>query len=82
MKLREMTRAELTNHHYLVLIESLVKQGIMPGEKGAVTHTYIYHDDCCGIYDGKYCDCNCVVKYNGKRYEWNCDATWRTDRIN
>ena len=69
-------------HHYWMMIESLVRLGVMPSEKISVTHIHTYHYDYCGVYDGKYCDCNCVVEYNGKRYEWNRDATWRTDRLN
>ncbi len=43
-------------HNYEKVIGKLIKSGVLPSGAG-VTDVYILHDEWCGIYKSKRCNC-------------------------
>ena len=44
-------------HNYQIEIERLVREGVLQVEKSDVRHILVAHDDNCGIYVNKECNC-------------------------
>ena len=49
-------------HNYMHKILYLQRVGMIPGKAGDVSMVDVAHDDFCGIFGGRRCDCNPDVK--------------------
>lgn len=54
--------------NYLIALDWLRRNGKLPG-KGAFD-TAVNHDDWCGIFDGRACDCEPEIAINGRRQSY------------
>ena len=52
----------MKEHNYVVKIREMEINGQIPRTKG-VYHLHIYHDNWCGIYKNKLCDCDPELKF-------------------
>lgn len=52
---------KLPDHNYLRKLRYLMRVGALPSDVGMHQLT-VYHDDWCGIYQGKRCHCDPIIR--------------------
>lgn len=57
--------------HYISLLMRLRAEGLLNIRPGTVDDLLVLHDDSCPILTGTFCcDCNPVVKFQGREYSY------------
>lgn len=48
-----------SEHNYVIKIAMLEEKGMLPSV--GLFNLHIFHDNWCGIYDGRNCNCDCEI---------------------
>jgi len=60
----EVTSKTVPRHNYEVALKALFDRGLL----GEFTNAIVGHEDVCAIYDGGYCDCECVIRIEDAKF--------------
>jgi hypothetical protein len=57
--------AAMRQHNYVLKIERLYREGKIPTR--VLSELFIYHDDPCGIFQGRHCDCDPDIRVHAHK---------------
>jgi hypothetical protein len=57
---------ERHQHNHRLKIERLRTAGKLPVARGKLNMVDVFHDGCCGILSGGFCDCDPDIRVNGR----------------